>query len=76
MLIKSTSIEHTRYLKNREQKKSCLMSFMKAHLLKIQRLIDISTEEERRRLEQAWKLMDERLHLCACVSAEQLNTCG
>ena len=71
--IKATSFEHKRCLKNREQKKSRLMSFMKARLLKPQRLVDISTDEERRRLEQTWKLMDERLHLCASGAAEQLK---
>ena len=51
-----------------------LVTFLQARLLKPQRLVDISTQEERRRLEQTWKLMDERLHLCAFGTAEQLRT--
>ena len=51
-----------------------LTNFLQARLLKPQRLVDISTQEERCRLEQTWKLMDERLHLCAFGTAEQLRT--
>ena len=71
--IKHTSVGHSRSEQRRERRKERIMSFMKARLLKPQRLVDISKDEERRRLEQTWKLMDERLHLCAFATEEQLS---
>ena len=68
-----TNPKHKRYLQNAEQKTKRLMSFIGARLLKPQRLVDIDKNEEKRRLQQTWKLADERVWLCAFGSAEQLG---
>ena len=49
------------------------MNFMKARLLKPQRLVDISKQEELRRLQQTWHLVDERIWLCAFGSVNELG---
>ena len=48
------------------------MNYINARVLKPQRLVDIDKQEERRRLEQTWKLMDERIWICAFGSPTEL----
>ena len=63
--IRCTSHKHPLWKRNIEQKTERLMNFIRARVLKPQRLVDIDKKEERRRLEQTWKLIDERIWLVA-----------
>ena len=71
--IKSTTPDSKHYAKNKQNRLKRLMDFIGCRLCRPQRLVDLSKSEEMHRLHQTWKLIDERLSLCAFGSEQDLR---
>ena len=70
--LNATDKSHLRYAKNIERRTDDIRRFCEARILKPQRLVSLTLEQERFRCEQTWKLLDKRIHLAAFGSIEQL----
>ena len=71
--LQSCALDHPRFAKNKWDELNRLMDFIACRVCKPQRLVDLSKDEERRRLHQTWKLMDERISLAAFGTEAQLS---
>ena len=71
--IKSTDPRAKHAEKNTQHRVGRLMQLIGCRLCKPQRLVDLSKPEEMHRLHQTWRLIDERLSLCAFGTTQELS---
>jgi hypothetical protein len=71
--LDTTHLEHPRRIQNKEFRKDQILSWSRAKLLKPQRLTMLSSEQEKWRCEQTWRLADSRMSMIAFGTESELG---